>query len=211
MVEFETDESLLIFRVGDYLFCINAQSVEAIIQPPESISLPLVPDYVAGTFMFRGATAAIIDLRIRLGFGKREFSPIEPLIVTRLSRGITAFWVDEVRDIVDAAAVNWADAPDEIVHIVDRCAMIDGQLVLFVELEKIATLAKSEQGLVVEDIDALKTNTDLKLAPVASNAAQPGDEHPDTASFTAAEPLQTAVGVTTIDEEKAVIDPEIPQ
>ncbi|MDH5377857.1 MAG: chemotaxis protein CheW, partial [Gammaproteobacteria bacterium] len=109
MVEFEDEQSLLIFQVGSFTFCVPAEEVTAIIQPPELTSLPLAPEYIMGTFMFRGEVATAISLRNKFKLTESD-SKLLQLIVTRVGGNIAAFCVDAVDDIISASSVKWDDA-----------------------------------------------------------------------------------------------------
>jgi|GEM_PF-1484649 len=92
--------SLLLFRVEPYRICVPSVDVEAIITVPTFRSIPHAPYAVRGVFSYRGQIASIISLRRKFGLHDDADANSGQLVLTRVSCGLTGFWVDEVLDIV---------------------------------------------------------------------------------------------------------------
>ncbi|ATB47037.1 chemotaxis protein CheW [Corallococcus macrosporus] len=79
---------------------LDAESVQEVVRLVELEPLPGAPAHVAGTFVYRGSPAVVVDLAALLGV-KREASLDAHLVVCGGARTI-AVLVDRVRDLVEA-------------------------------------------------------------------------------------------------------------
>jgi chemotaxis signal transduction protein len=95
------ERSWLVFRLGPHVMCASALDVEGIIERPRAITtLPVMPEYALGAFLFRDHSAIAISLRKKLKVREGEDSAKGPFIVARVRDAIFAFWVDEVKDVI---------------------------------------------------------------------------------------------------------------
>jgi chemotaxis signal transduction protein len=102
----------LVFRLGPYVLCASALDVEGIIRRPEGLTkFPLTPDYALGAFLFRDRSAAALSLRTKLKLRQGEDSVNGPFIVARVGDGRIAFWVDEVKDVIEEKDAEWRPMP----------------------------------------------------------------------------------------------------
>ncbi|MFP2964255.1 chemotaxis protein CheW [Myxococcus sp. 1LA] len=79
---------------------LDAETVQEVVRLVELEPLPGAPAHVAGTFVYRGSPAVVVDLAALLGV-KREASLDAHLIVCGGARTI-AVLVDRVRDLVES-------------------------------------------------------------------------------------------------------------
>ena len=109
------ERAWLVFRLGTHVMCASALDVVALLEKPASIvTLPLAPPYLLGTFLFRDRPATAISLRRKLRVRDGEDTDRGPFIAARVRDSIVAFWVDEVRDVLDDPGVPWRSMPEEL-------------------------------------------------------------------------------------------------
>lgn len=141
----------LVFRLGPYVMCASALDVEGIIRRPEGLTkFPLTPGYALGAFLFRGRSAAAISLRTKLNVRQSEDSATGPFIVARVGEGLTAFWVDEVKDVIDEKDAEWRPMPP----------MLEGGL--------FQRFGLRDRDLILQTSFAALRETDAEFEPVAS-------------------------------------------
>ncbi|GHG73791.1 chemotaxis protein CheW [Comamonas sp. JC664] len=79
---------------------MDTESVQEVVRLVELEPLPGAPAHIAGTFVYRGSPAVVVDLSVLLGV-KREASLDAHLVVCGGARTV-AVLVDRVRDLVEA-------------------------------------------------------------------------------------------------------------
>jgi len=119
------EKSLLLFRVEPYRICVPSVDVEAIITVPTFRSIPHAPFAMRGVFSYRGQIASVISLRRKFGLQDFYDTNIGQLILTRISCGLTGFWVDEVLDIVASIDEDVIGLP-----VLSRLTVFDHFLIL---------------------------------------------------------------------------------
>jgi chemotaxis signal transduction protein len=126
------ERTWLVFRLGPCVLCASALDVEGIIQrPPALTKFPLTPDYALGAFLFRGQTAAAISLRRKLKLRQGEDSAAGPFIVARIGDALVAFWVDEVKEVMEGKDADWRPMPGKLAGgLFEGFAIRGGELVL---------------------------------------------------------------------------------
>ncbi len=121
----------LVFRLGPHVLCASALDVEGIIEPVRPRPVPFSPPYMLGWFDFRGRVAAVISLRSKFGVQAGRDSETGPYIVARVQGELAAFWVDEVRDVLEAQQANWQPMPPMPGAAAFDCyAIRDGEVIL---------------------------------------------------------------------------------
>lgn len=126
------ERAWLVFRLGTHVMCASALDVVALLEKPASIvTLPLAPPYLLGTFLFRDRPATAISLRRKLRVRDGEDTDRGPFIAARVRDSIVAFWVDEVRDVLDDPGVPWRSMPEELDGgLFDGYTIRDDELIL---------------------------------------------------------------------------------
>lgn len=92
--------SVLSFVVGPYQLTVPAGTVLAIIEPAAVHRLPLADFGIMGVMNYRHRVAKVINLRQKLGLESQADPHTGQFILSRLSVGLTAFWVDQVLDVL---------------------------------------------------------------------------------------------------------------
>jgi purine-binding chemotaxis protein CheW len=110
--------SLLLFRIADEWYAVEAGDVREIFQGYEVTPIPCVPDFVLGVVTIRGEILSVPDpaRMMQLGSIGRSGEVEPPAVVIANDAVATALVVDEIGDIVEVA--NGAVEPP--VSIIDR-------------------------------------------------------------------------------------------
>jgi purine-binding chemotaxis protein CheW len=92
--------AMVAFRTAGQDYCIDIMSVQEIRGWVPATILPHAPDYLRGVINLRGAVVPIIDLSVRLGFGKSPENNRNVIIITSLDSRIIGLLVETVSDIL---------------------------------------------------------------------------------------------------------------
>jgi chemotaxis signal transduction protein len=160
------ERTWLVFRLGPCILCAPTLEVEGIIQPPQAITkFPVAPDYALGAFLFRGQTASAISLRRKLKLRQGEDSITGPFIVARIRDALVAFWVDEVKDVLEEKDADWRPLPAMLAGgLFERCATRGPELILQTSFAALMDAKVEHESFAAW----VATHVDQKAAPVAS-------------------------------------------
>jgi purine-binding chemotaxis protein CheW len=100
------------FRIGDQRYCVDIMSVREIRVTSTITPLPGAPEFVRGVINLRGTIVPVCDLRSRFGQGMTELSRGHAIVIVSIAGRLTGLLVDEVCDIVEAAAAEMAPVPE---------------------------------------------------------------------------------------------------
>jgi chemotaxis signal transduction protein/nucleoid-associated protein YgaU len=179
------EKSLLLFRVEPYRICVPSVDVKAIITVPTFRSIPRAPVAMRGVFSYRGQIAGIISLRRKFGLHDYKDATTGQLVLTRISCGLTGFWVDEVLDIV-------ASTGDDVIvlPVLSRLTVFDHFLILD---DRIAQYTTFEQIYQAPDASPRQRSPEHSVVNQKVEAGQ-GEKADDRTSAGTAEviPLGTA-------------------
>lgn len=95
----EAKARLLVFRLGEEWYGLEAQQVREISRISSLTRVPLTPSHVMGVVNLRGSITAVIDIRATLGLGQAALDNSARIIVARhegLEAGIIAEAVVEM-------------------------------------------------------------------------------------------------------------------
>jgi nucleoid-associated protein YgaU/chemotaxis signal transduction protein len=133
---------VLSFAVGSYQLTVPAESVLAIIEPIRVHGLPLAGHGILGVMNYRGQVAKVVSLRKKLGLADRSDPHAGQLILSHLSVGLTAFWVDQVHDIISSGALKSGNPPALSIYTVFSKYHLKGsQIFLATDFETLFALA----------------------------------------------------------------------
>jgi len=192
--------------------CASTLDVEGIIERPRLITkFPVMPEYALGAFLFRDHSATAISLRRKLKVREGEDSAKGPFIAARVRDAVVAFWVDEVKDVIEEKDTAWQPMPEMLEGgLFDRFAIRERELILHtsfaalldaeVEIQPVARWAASQIGsgvtpvptpearMVAPDQTPQTIETpgrDLTVERAAGMSAQHRDEDADSPRDTA--------------------------
>lgn len=109
-------EQYLTFTIADEQYGVEILRVQEIKGWDKVTMIPNTPHYLCGVLNLRGAIVPVVDLRLRFGMPKKEYSPITVVIVLKVEDGgvqrTIGIVVDGVSDAINVAADEIRPAPD---------------------------------------------------------------------------------------------------
>ncbi|MCX8025427.1 MAG: chemotaxis protein CheW [Thermanaerothrix sp.] len=144
---FQSDEQLVVFGLGDGMYGLQVEKVEAIIKMQPITRVPKTPVFVRGVTNLRGAVLPVIDLNLRLGRAQTPESPDSRIIVVRSSWGLAGLVVDRV-DSVRRVPGNLIEPPPAMtrssgVAYLRGVARLEDYLVLLLDLDSMLQVTGS--------------------------------------------------------------------
>ncbi|MGE0814072.1 MAG: chemotaxis protein CheW [Vicinamibacterales bacterium] len=132
------------FMLDQYYFGVEVLTVQEVIRYQDMTHVPLAPSVVRGLINLRGQIVTAIDLRRRLELPVREDSEQPMNVVVRTSDGVVSLLVDEIGDVVEAAAADFEAAPDTIRgaarELVTGVYKLKDRLLLALDVERTSSL-----------------------------------------------------------------------
>ena len=106
----------LSFRIGNDDYAIDILRVQEIRGWEKVLALPDSKDYIKGVLDMRGTIVPIVDLRIRFGDSKPDYSTTTVVIVVSVEKPgggvmLVGAVVDSVSDVLDITAADMKPAP----------------------------------------------------------------------------------------------------
>lgn len=128
------------FRLDNHLFGVPVESVQEVLKQQELTTVPLAPPEVSGLINLRGQIITTLELRSRLGLGRRAPGAQAVNVVVRTaSGGVVSLLVDEIGDVLEPAEESFEALPETVPsHIralVSRVCKLDGHLMLVLDTE----------------------------------------------------------------------------
>jgi purine-binding chemotaxis protein CheW len=132
----------LIARIADETIALPAAAIGSVVEVENVAPVPRVPPHVAGLFALRSRVLTVIDTCAALGLGRIAQSGVATAVIVDSDGHSYALLVDEVRDVVEAAAPEpcpallndaWARAAlgairhgDEAILLIDPAVVVAG-------------------------------------------------------------------------------------
>ena len=135
----------LTFMMADEEYGIEILSVQEIRGWEPMTEIPNQSDYVKGVINLRGTVVPVIDLRLRFGLSKVDYTELTVVIIVKVSIGsdekIMGIVVDAVSDVYNLdkeAATKTPDLSDvDNKSFIDGLINVDDKMVVLLDLEKI--------------------------------------------------------------------------
>ncbi len=150
-------QEYLTFTLGPEEYAIDILKVQEIrgYEPPTTIAN--APAFIKGVINLRGIIVPIVDLRIKFGVGKIEYTPFTVVIILSIGGRVVGIVVDGVSDVTSLRAEQIRPAPEFASSVDTR--YING----------LGTLG--ERMLIVVDIERLMLSAEMALVDEAAEAA----------------------------------------
>lgn len=135
----------LTFMMADEEYGIEILSVQEIRGWEPMTVIPNQPDYVKGVINLRGTVVPVIDLRLRFGLQKIDYSDLTVVVIVKVQIGdgekIMGVVVDAVSDVYNLDKDAATKAPDlgevENKPFIEGLINVDEKMVVLLDLEKI--------------------------------------------------------------------------
>lgn len=149
-----SSQEFLTFVLGGEEYAIDILKVQEIRGYDAVTPIAHAPEFIKGVINLRGAIVPIIDLRIKFGLGKPEYTPFTVVVILNVGSRVVGIVVDAVSDVIEVSE-NQMHPPPELSRAVD--------------LRYITALAMlAERMLIVVDIEGLMLSADMALIDEAS-------------------------------------------
>ena len=103
---------IVCFTVEEQDFCIEISHVLEIRGWTSTTTLPHAPEFVVGMMNLRGTVLPVVDLSLRLGFGKTQPGQRHVIIIAQIDQKTVGFLVDAVSDIITVDETEMQATPD---------------------------------------------------------------------------------------------------
>jgi len=127
----ETDEQVVVFRLGKEEFGVPIESVQEIVRVPDQLThVPKAPAFVEGVINLRGVVLPVIDQRLRLGLKAAERNDRQRIMVFLFDGVRTGFIVDSVTEVLKIPRSAIESAPNltgEQSSLIARVANLEQQ------------------------------------------------------------------------------------
>lgn len=144
------------FRVGAEEYALDIGAVQEIREMVPITRVPRTPPYITGVFNLRGRIAPVVDLKMRLAFGRSALTPETRIIVVEDDERQVGVIVDEVTETLDidpeavetlaGSTIGAPGAAGAGLEYVDGVAKHDDRLVILLNLDGILRGGRSEVG-----------------------------------------------------------------
>jgi purine-binding chemotaxis protein CheW len=125
--------------IDDHLIGLDITKIREIYNNLDIYEVPLSPDYIRGLVNLRGQIITVFDLRVRLGFKKKEITEQNKLIV--LKEESVGFLVDSIGDVIESEEKNLVVPPAYSGQIeeefLEGILKYDDELLIILSTEKI--------------------------------------------------------------------------
>ena len=138
---FQLDEQLVVFGLGDGMYGVPVEKVEAILKMQPITRVPKTPNFIRGVTNLRGAVLPVIDLNLRLGRFQTLDNNETRIIVVSSSLGLAGLVVDRVDSVrqIPASLIEPPPPMTRSAHAAYFCgvARLEDHLVLLLDLDSL--------------------------------------------------------------------------
>jgi len=135
---------LVTFTLDRLHFGVEVGHVQEVIRYQTMTRVPRAPTVVEGLINLRGQIVTAVDMRARVGLGKRDGSQLPMNVVIRSADGVASLLVDEIGEVVEVDAAQLEPAPltvtDRIRDVIGGVYKLHGMLLLELDVERALTL-----------------------------------------------------------------------
>jgi purine-binding chemotaxis protein CheW len=137
-VEIEATRKYLAFVSDGQEYAIDAEYVNEIIINNSITRLPKLPNYIRGVINLRGQIFPIIDIRLRMGRSKTEFTDETCIIVTEINEIPLGILVDSVTQMIDLGESQINEPPlNKHQDLVTGIARLNKRVLLLINAEEL--------------------------------------------------------------------------
>ena len=140
----QTRTQLVTFTLDRLHFGVEVSHVQEVIRYQTMTRVPRAPAVVEGLINLRGQIVTAVDMRARVGLGKRDGSRLPMNVVIRSTDGVASLLVDEIGEVVEVDAAQLEPAPlsvsDRIRDVIGGVYKLHGMLLLELDVERALTI-----------------------------------------------------------------------
>ena len=140
---------LVSFKIGDEEFGVDILKVQEIIRTVQITQVPNSPDFVDGVINLRGRIIPVVDLRIKLGLGKKTSDQNTRIIVVELNDSTIGFIVDSVSEVLRIPK-SITEAPPELIagvnsEYITSVGKLEDRLLILLDLERVLSVNENNE------------------------------------------------------------------
>jgi purine-binding chemotaxis protein CheW len=137
------------FLLDGNLFGVPVPQVQEVIRFQPMTRVPLAPGAVEGLINLRGQIVVAIDLRRRLGLGKRPDQELPMNVVVRTSDGVVSLLADEIGEVIEVEASTF-EAPPETLRGALGCMILgvhklEGRLLHLLDTDQACRISEEQE------------------------------------------------------------------
>ena len=176
LLESGTNELEIVeFGIGQNKFAINVMKVKEILNPVPVVEIPQSHPFVEGIMELRGEVLPVINVASALGLPQSGTPQMDKFIVAEFNRQKTVFHVHTVSQI---HRISWTqiEKPSDLYQghesQVIGVIKLGGEMVLFLDFEKILLEINPDSGVKISDVKKLgPRERSLKKIVIAEDSA----------------------------------------
>lgn len=154
MSSMETEEQLVVFRLGEESYAVGIEAVSTIIRMPEITYVPHAAPHVQGVINLRGIILPVLDLRTCLGLAAEETTKTTRVIVVENAGGLVGMIVDAVTETLRITKAQ-VETLSTLVTSVDAgylrgVAKVDDRLIILLALDRV--LQQADGGVMHDEV-----------------------------------------------------------
>lgn len=150
-------QEYLTFTLGPEEYAIDILTVQEIRGYEQPTTIANTPAFIKGVINLRGIIVPIVDMRIKFGVGKAEYTPFTVVIILSIGSRVVGMVVDGVSDVTSLRSDQVRPAPE-------FAATVDTRYI-----RGLGTLG--ERMLIVVDIEKLMLSSEMALMDEAAAVA----------------------------------------
>ncbi|CAM3760993.1 chemotaxis protein [Mesobacillus thioparans] len=176
LLESGTNELEIVeFGIGQNKFAINVMKVKEILNPVAVVEIPQSHPFVEGIMELRGEVLPVINVAAALGLKQSSQSQTDKFIVAEFNQQKTVFHVHTVSQI---HRISWTqiEKPSDLYQGQESQVIgvikLAGEMVLFLDFEKILLEINPDSGVKISDVKKLgPRERSLKKIVIAEDSA----------------------------------------
>lgn len=140
---------LVSFTMGREEYGVDILKVQEINRMVQITQVPNSPDYVDGVINLRGRVIPVIDLRTKMGLGRKEHDKDTRIIVVELDGKTIGFIVDKVKEVLRIPSSIIEPPPDMVAGLdaeyITGVGKLEDRLLILLDLERIVSLKEKAE------------------------------------------------------------------
>lgn len=148
----DPEQQYLTFLMAGEEYGVDILAVQEIRGWEETTRIPNAPEWIQGVINLRGTIVPIMDLRIRFGLPRVEYTPVTVVIILKGNTGqserVLGIIVDAVSDVYSIPAPEIRKPPDfhddDNADYLQGLASVNEKMVIILQVQKLLLLRESE-------------------------------------------------------------------
>ncbi|UTW48936.1 chemotaxis protein CheW [Bacterioplanoides sp. SCSIO 12839] len=156
--ENDAEQQYLTFIMAGEEYGVDILAVQEIRGWEESTLIPNAPDYIKGVINLRGTIVPIMDLRLRFGLEKVEYSPVTVVIILKFDTDkgerVMGIVVDAVSDVYSISEDETRKTPelseDQNSVFIRGLVNVNDKMIILLDVESLLSFEKNKLDQLVQ-------------------------------------------------------------